>query len=112
MFLERETGDFYQLERQSNRWIPAGNTGIVAHSVTRPKNYGTHNTPARGSGRRPRFGLDGPTYTSKLGEVDCCARLHLINHWILSRLTKRDFLVRCTSIWDLDEDITLTSATR
>ena len=82
------------------------------HSSTKLRNYGARKTAARGSGRKPITGLEGSTYISKLGEVNCCVRLDIMNHWCLEKFEKRDFKVYCSSVWDIDADISRTSDTR
>ena len=70
VFLDRTTGDFYELNQETNTWSPTGNTGVLLHSSTKPKNYGARNTAARGSGRKPRYGLEGPVSVYGTGFFD------------------------------------------
>ncbi|OQR94454.1 hypothetical protein ACHHYP_01298 [Achlya hypogyna] len=111
VLLDSETGDYFNFNHRHNTWEPKGNTGLVMHTSDRDKAYGVRPTSARAGTRKPN-NHKSPALVAKLGDVQCCGRIEQRTHAYLKGLELSQFVVNCSSRWDLDEMITHTSGNR
>ncbi|ETV84671.1 hypothetical protein H257_03809 [Aphanomyces astaci] len=111
--LDSDTGDYYAYNAGRLEWEPKGNTGLVLHSSDRDRDFGARPNSARAGTRRRDGKLDHLTpCLSRLADLKCCGRLEMQNHVYLKGLRHGQFIVNCTSKWDLDERITCTSGNK
>lgn len=125
VLLDVKTGDYFTFDGRANCWIPKGNTGLVIHSSDDARSfYGARPNSARAGGVSKPGSTQASLCLTRRGEERCCARLEVIkSHAVLRAAlatdnnksvvsSSRELVLRCTSRWDIDEEISSTSANR
>lgn len=125
VYLDIKSGDFFAYTPRDNSWTPKGNTGIVLHSSDDSRSfYGARPNSARAGGVNKSGHGKVSLYLEKRGEERCCARLEALrDHSILRAAlsscgnnaavqNNREVILRCTSRWDIDEEISSTGANK
>jgi hypothetical protein len=125
VLLDIKTGDYFMFDGRSNSWVPKGNAGLVIHSSDDARSfYGSRPNSARAGGVSKSGSSQASLCLARRGEERCCARLDVMkSHAVLRAALStdnnksaatccRELVLRCTSRWDIDEEISSTSANR
>lgn len=125
VLLDTKTGDYFAFSARDNCWVPKGNTGLVLHSSDDARLfYGARPNSARAGGVNKTGSGQSSLCLARRGEERCCARLEAMKgHAVLraalasdgnnlATSSSRELVLRCTSRWDVDEEISSTGANR
>lgn len=115
VLLDIKTGDFFAYSERQHGWEPRGNTGLVLHSSDSARAFGARPNSARAGAKQPFATGSHSLYLSRRGETRCCVRLEAAHDPVLRAAfpeAPREFVLRCTGRWDVDEEIGSTGANK
>nr|CCA16295.1 conserved hypothetical protein [Albugo laibachii Nc14] len=111
--LDTKTGDYYAFDRAKSSWSPRGNTGLICY---RRVAESVLHTAAYKYSPNQAFRLGRSIYCSKKGDLRAFTPSNHLHHSIFRPrgVTKMssEFLVNCTSKFDLDDRINNTGSNK
>jgi hypothetical protein len=105
VFLDNQTGDFYNLDAEKGVWVPRGNCGM--RLGRKEDHVKPHGSRANGYSADTQHQKVPQLYMNRKGERRCRVRVESATNWLLSDLTRGkgrpEFKVHTALKWNLDE---------
>jgi hypothetical protein len=107
VFLDNQTGDFYNLDTEKGVWVPRGNCGM--RLGRKEEHVKPHGSRANGYSANTLHQQVPLMCMNRKGERRCRVRVEAANNWLLSELCggkgRPEFKVHTALKWSLDEAV-------